>query len=482
MSKPSKITSDRNQRVLVELCTRPGNDICADCKARNPRWASWNLGIFICVTCASIHRKIGTHITKVKSVTMDTWTNEQVDSMKNMGNVKSNDIFNPNEVRHPPPPDLDDSSRDSELEKYIRGKYEYRKFCDKSAFVASKLGPSKSTLNATPRSVSSPLTQPNRASTLATTTPSLSTPKAPTPSPLSQSSQPSTSRGSQARSFSQPMAAAEVQKAQGGGVWDDLVQLQDTKPAPTLPLQYQQTSVGPPNGLPSSMSMTLPLGATPTGYSMNQFQQQQQQPFQQQQPMSAYGLSGQFTPSMQMTPNFQQSQQSYGNQLFQSTLQTPNGMSSAIFQPQPQTAAGLQAQQQGQHPGFLTPSPSMMSAPVTQTHFLTPSPSQQMQQQQQMNGGYHQMSPSPQLQMGYGGQGLSHSPVPMSMGGQFGGGMMQQQPQSAAVMGSFQQQPQQTGMMMSPEQFQAGMMMNSGQGGGFGGGPFHQQQQQWGGF
>lgn len=57
-------------------------DTCADCKARNPRWASYNLGIFIwcansvpsrvtwklmgySVHCASIHRKIGTHITKV---------------------------------------------------------------------------------------------------------------------------------------------------------------------------------------------------------------------------------------------------------------------------------------------------------------------------------------------------------------------------------------------------------------------------------
>ncbi|KZT52597.1 hypothetical protein CALCODRAFT_441337, partial [Calocera cornea HHB12733] len=38
---------------------------CADCKARLPRWASWNLGIFLCVQCASVHRKIGTHVTKV---------------------------------------------------------------------------------------------------------------------------------------------------------------------------------------------------------------------------------------------------------------------------------------------------------------------------------------------------------------------------------------------------------------------------------
>ncbi len=40
--------------------------------------------------------------------------------MKNMGNVKSNAIFNPNEIRHPPPPSLMDAERDSDLEQYIR--------------------------------------------------------------------------------------------------------------------------------------------------------------------------------------------------------------------------------------------------------------------------------------------------------------------------------------------------------------------------
>lgn len=69
---------------------------------------------------------------------MDSWTKEQVEvcgvadpslpctdssaskSMKSMGNIKSNAIYNPNELRHPPPPNLMDAERDSELEQYIR--------------------------------------------------------------------------------------------------------------------------------------------------------------------------------------------------------------------------------------------------------------------------------------------------------------------------------------------------------------------------
>ena len=43
-----------------------------------PRWASRNLGIFLCIRCAGIHRNLGVHISKVKSVNLDTWTPEQI--------------------------------------------------------------------------------------------------------------------------------------------------------------------------------------------------------------------------------------------------------------------------------------------------------------------------------------------------------------------------------------------------------------------
>ena len=43
-----------------------------------PRWASWNIGIFVCIRCAGIHRNLGVHISKVKSVNLDSWTPHQV--------------------------------------------------------------------------------------------------------------------------------------------------------------------------------------------------------------------------------------------------------------------------------------------------------------------------------------------------------------------------------------------------------------------
>lgn len=89
-----------------------------------PRWASINLGIFLCVQCASIHRSLGTHTSRVKSLTMDTWTREMVEHMRVWGNIKANEVWNPDERRNPVPVSVGEEGRQGEMERYIRNKYE----------------------------------------------------------------------------------------------------------------------------------------------------------------------------------------------------------------------------------------------------------------------------------------------------------------------------------------------------------------------
>jgi len=118
----SKRQQARNEKVLQDLVQSvSGNNICADCGVRNPSWASWNLGIFLCMRCAAIHRKLGTHISKVKSLSMDSWTNEQVEVMKKTGNSTSNAKWNPKNKKPPVPVDADEA--DGAMERFIRAKY-----------------------------------------------------------------------------------------------------------------------------------------------------------------------------------------------------------------------------------------------------------------------------------------------------------------------------------------------------------------------
>lgn len=39
----------------------------------DPEWASLNLGILMCIECSGVHRNLGSHISKVRSLGLDDW-------------------------------------------------------------------------------------------------------------------------------------------------------------------------------------------------------------------------------------------------------------------------------------------------------------------------------------------------------------------------------------------------------------------------
>ena len=83
--------TEANRATLKSLVKLESNKSCADCKRnKHPRWASWNLGVFVCIRCSGIHRGMGTHISRVKSVDLDSWTDEQTQSMLRWGNARAN--------------------------------------------------------------------------------------------------------------------------------------------------------------------------------------------------------------------------------------------------------------------------------------------------------------------------------------------------------------------------------------------------------
>ncbi|XP_026854455.2 arf-GAP with coiled-coil, ANK repeat and PH domain-containing protein 3 isoform X2 [Electrophorus electricus] len=124
--------SARPDSVPQRVQGLPGNELCCDCGQADPRWASINLGILLCIECSGIHRSLGVHCSKVRSLTLDSWEPELLKLMCELGNGVINHIYEgtceEQGLKKPGP-----NSPRQEKEAWIKAKYVEKKFLKKMA-------------------------------------------------------------------------------------------------------------------------------------------------------------------------------------------------------------------------------------------------------------------------------------------------------------------------------------------------------------
>ncbi|XP_015676218.1 arf-GAP with coiled-coil, ANK repeat and PH domain-containing protein 2 [Protobothrops mucrosquamatus] len=126
-SQESREKSLKGEGSLQRVQAIAGNEVCCDCGLADPRWASINLGITLCIECSGIHRSLGVHFSKVRSLTLDSWEPELLKLMCELGNNVINRVYEANrEKMGAKKPHL--GSQRQEKEEYIRAKYVDRRF------------------------------------------------------------------------------------------------------------------------------------------------------------------------------------------------------------------------------------------------------------------------------------------------------------------------------------------------------------------
>ncbi|KAG9283498.1 arf-GAP with SH3 domain, ANK repeat and PH domain-containing protein 1 isoform X6 [Astyanax mexicanus] len=126
---------DLTKAIIDDVLRIPGNEVCCDCGAADPKWLSTNLGILTCIECSGIHREMGVHISRIQSMELDKLGTSELLLAKNVGNSNFNEIM---EGNLPCPSPKPTPSSDMTVRKeFIHAKYVDHKFARKMCMSAA---------------------------------------------------------------------------------------------------------------------------------------------------------------------------------------------------------------------------------------------------------------------------------------------------------------------------------------------------------
>lgn len=87
-SPGSEISENRRKNAEHVLELFQNNLYCAECERESPEWISLNLGCLVCIDCSGVHRSLGVHISKMRSLKLDDLEVEEYLALKEAGNYQ----------------------------------------------------------------------------------------------------------------------------------------------------------------------------------------------------------------------------------------------------------------------------------------------------------------------------------------------------------------------------------------------------------
>ncbi|KAF4527782.1 hypothetical protein B566_EDAN015838 [Ephemera danica] len=118
-----KKQDEKNLKLLRELVAIPSNKHCFDCQQRGPTYVNMTIGSFVCTTCSGLLRGL-TPPHRVKSISMASFTDEEITLLKSRGNEYCKRVW----LGLYDPAQVTDVSDESHVKDFMINKYERKRF------------------------------------------------------------------------------------------------------------------------------------------------------------------------------------------------------------------------------------------------------------------------------------------------------------------------------------------------------------------
>merc|ERR1719384_3023614 len=92
---PQAVSNERFEQIRQK---DPLAETCMDCGGPNTEWVSVSFGIYLCISCGGHHRNMGTHISRIRSIKMDAWTERRIEIFRIGGNSRLGAFFQANKL------------------------------------------------------------------------------------------------------------------------------------------------------------------------------------------------------------------------------------------------------------------------------------------------------------------------------------------------------------------------------------------------